>query len=65
MIVTAYGLVSFAFIEARSFSYQFLNIGGALGILLNAFWHKVYPSFALNVVWFLIAAVSIFKLFWR
>lgn len=65
MIVAAYGFVSFAFIEARSFSYQFLNIGGATGILLNAFWHKAYPSFALNVVWFLIAAVSIFKLFWR
>lgn len=62
MIIAAYGLVSFAFIEARSFSYQFLNIGGALGILLNAFWHKAYPSVALNVIWLLIAAVSILKL---
>lgn len=65
MIITAYGFVSFSFLKAESFSYQFLNIGGALGILLNAFWHKAYPSFALNAAWFLIAAVSIFKLFFK
>lgn len=63
MMVVAYGFVSFSFLKAESFSYQFLNIGGALGILLNAFWHKAYPSFALNVVWLLVAAVSILKLF--
>lgn len=65
MLVFAYSLVSFSFLKAESFGFQFLNIGGAVGILLNAFWHKAYPSFVLNLIWALIAAISILRLFFR
>jgi hypothetical protein len=50
-ILGAYSLLSFGKIQARSKVYQWLNIVGALGFIVNCVWNGAWPSVALNVVW--------------
>jgi hypothetical protein len=51
LILGAYGLLSFGKIEARSWIYQFMNIVGAAGFIVNCAYNSAWPSVALNVVW--------------
>jgi hypothetical protein len=51
LILSAYGLLSFGKIQARSWAYQWMNIVGALGFIINCVWNSAWPSVALNVVW--------------
>ena len=55
LILIAYWLISSRRIEAKSVFYQMLNLGGAVGIVINAFYHSALPSLALNAIWALIA----------
>jgi hypothetical protein len=55
LILIAYYLISSRRLEAKSVLYQLLNLGGAVGIVINAFYHKAFPSLALNTIWALIA----------
>ncbi len=50
-ILGAYALLSFGKIQARSAIYQWLNILGAVGFIINSGWNGAIPSVALNVVW--------------
>ena len=59
LILIAYWLISSRRIEAKSVFYQMLNLGGAVGIVINAFYHKAFPSLALNTIWALIALWAI------
>ena len=34
--------------------YQWMNVVGAAGFIINGWWHGALPSTALNVVWMLI-----------
>lgn len=51
LILSAYSLLSFGKIQARSNLYQWMNIVGALGFIINCVWNSAWPSVALNVVW--------------
>jgi len=51
LILSAYGLLSFGKIQARSPVYQLMNIVGAVGFIINCAWNNAWPSVALNVVW--------------
>jgi hypothetical protein len=51
LILSAYGLLSFGKIQARSSLYQVMNIAGAVGFIINCTWNSAWPSVALNVVW--------------
>jgi hypothetical protein len=51
LILGAYGLLSFGKIEARSWIYQFMNIIGAAGFIINCAYNSAWPSVALNVAW--------------
>jgi cell division protein FtsW (lipid II flippase) len=55
LILIAYYLISSKRLEAKSILYQLFNLFGATGIVINAFYHKAFPSLALNTVWALIA----------
>jgi hypothetical protein len=55
LILGAYGLLSFGKIQSRSALYQWMNIVGALGFIINCSWNGAWPSVALNVVWMGIA----------
>lgn len=54
LILGAYALLSFGKIQARSRAYQWMNIVGALGFIINCAWNGAWPSVALNVVWLFI-----------
>jgi hypothetical protein len=55
LILGAYGLLSFGKIQSRSALYQWMNILGAIGFVINCSWNGAWPSVALNVVWMGIA----------
>ncbi len=51
MILIAYVLLSLEKIEARSVTYQLLNVLGAAGFIINSGINGALPSAALNVIW--------------
>ncbi len=51
LILAAYGLLSAGKVTARDRSYQWMNVLGALGFIVNSGWNGAIPSAALNVVW--------------
>jgi hypothetical protein len=59
LILGSYGMLSFGKIVARSPVYQWMNIVGALGFIINCTWKGAWPSVALNVVWMGIAAYAL------
>jgi hypothetical protein len=59
LILGAYSLLSNGKIQARSALYQWMNVVGALGLIVNSGWNTAWPSVALNVVWLGIAAYAL------
>lgn len=51
LVLLAYALVSTDRAEPHSVRYQSLNIGGALGLVINSAWNNAIPSTVVNVVW--------------
>lgn len=62
LILLGYALVSSGRIEARSVSFQLMNLLGAAGFVINSGFHGAWPSTILNVIWIGIAAVSLASL---
>jgi hypothetical protein len=61
LILTSYGLISVGKLDARSMTYQFMNILGAAGILVNSGWNRAIPSAALNLIWMSIGIVVVLR----
>jgi hypothetical protein len=59
MILLAYLLLSAGRLEARSVTYQGLNLIGAIAFVINSGWNGAIPSATLNVVW---AGIAVFAL---
>jgi hypothetical protein len=55
LILASYCLVSTGRIEARSPLYQWMNLCGALGFVVNCTWNGAWPAVALNSAWMVIA----------
>jgi hypothetical protein len=51
LVLVAYGLVSAERLSSRSMTYQTLNIGGAIGLVINSAWNGAIPSAILNLIW--------------
>ena len=51
LVLVAYGLVSTERVSSRSFSYQAMNIGGAVGLVVNSAWNGAIPSAVVNLIW--------------
>ena len=64
IILAAYILLSLGKLEARSYVYQWMNVAGAGGFIINSGYNGAIPSAALNIVW---AAMGLFTLWtvWR
>jgi len=60
-ILLAYFLVSTKRVSADNVKYQFLNLIGAIGVIINSGIHKAAPSVGLNIVWLLIALYGLVK----
>ena len=63
LILAAYALLSSGRLNARSRGYQWMNIVGAAGFVLNSGWNGAWPSAALNVAWGLIGAATLWRLY--
>ena len=59
MILVAYGLLTAGRLTARSPLYQWLNVLGAAGFILNSGMNGAYPSAVLNVIWMGIGMVAL------
>jgi hypothetical protein len=62
LILLAYLLLSAGRLTGQSPAYQWMNVVGAAGFVVNGWWHGALPSATLNVLWFLIGAVALMRL---
>jgi hypothetical protein len=51
LIVLAYILLSLGKIEGRSALYQWMNVVGAAGFVVNGLANGAMPSAVLNIIW--------------
>jgi hypothetical protein len=65
LILLAYLMVTMGRLTGQSFAFQWMNLVGAAGFVINGWWHEALPSASLNVVWMLIAAVALWRLWKR
>ena len=61
----AYLLLSLNRLRPNQVPYHLLNLIGAFGLMLNAIYLKDHPNMAVNIIWGLIALVSIFAMIWK
>jgi hypothetical protein len=64
LILAAYGLLTAGKLTARSPAYQWMNVLGAAGFIVNSGINGAIPSAALNVVWMAIGAVALWRI-WK
>ncbi|KTE19186.1 MULTISPECIES: hypothetical protein [unclassified Sphingopyxis] len=64
LILTAYVLLSLGKLEARGYIYQWMNVFGAAGFVINSGYNGAIPSAVLNIVW---AGIGLFtiSIVWR
>jgi hypothetical protein len=59
LILGGYALLTAGKLTARSPAYQWMNVFGAIGFVINSGYFKAWPSAVLNVIW---AGIGIFAL---
>lgn len=62
LILGAYLLVAMGKVTGQSALYQWMNVAGAAGFIVNGWWHGAVPSAALNVVWMMIGGVALWRM---
>lgn len=62
LILLGYLLITAGRLTGRSPVYQWMNVAGAAGFIVNGWWHGAVPSAALNVVWMLIGGVALWRI---
>ena len=58
-LLLAYWLVSSGRLIGRSYSYQLLNIAGAVLLSVNSGYYGAFPSVGLNVVWIVVGVMTV------
>ena len=62
LILLAYLLLSLGRLTGQSRTYQAMNVVGAIGFVINGWWHGALPSTTLNVIWALIGAFALWRI---
>ncbi len=62
LILASYLLVSTGRLDGRSPTFQWMNVVGAAGFILNSGWHGALPSAVLNIAWMAIGVVTLIGL---
>lgn len=62
LILGSYIGVSAGRFTGQSRTYQWMNVVGAAGFVVNTWWHGAIPSAVLNVVWFAVGLITLRKL---
>ena len=65
LILLGYLLISAGKLTGQSPAYQWMNIVGAAGFVINGWWHGAIPSAALNVLWLLIGGIASWRIMKR
>jgi hypothetical protein len=65
LILLAYLMVTLGRLSGQSLAFQWMNLVGAAGFVINGWWHRALPSAALNLIWMLIAGVALWQLWKR
>ena len=63
LVVVAYFLVSTERIKPKAVSYNLMNLFGAIFIGVNVFVNQAWPAFGLQIVWGVVAMMSLAKSF--
>ncbi len=48
----------------QSPAFQWINLVGAAGFVVNGWWHGALPSATLNIIWMLIAVFALWRI-WK
>lgn len=59
LVILAYFLVSYKKVDGGSKIYQLMNLVGAVGVGVNAFYQQAWPPLAIQVVWGIIAILAL------
>ena len=62
LILGAYVLVTAGKVTGQSALFQWMNVAGALGFIINGWAHRALPSAVLNVIWAAIGLVALWKI---
>jgi len=62
-VIVAYGLNSYQKLKSDSIYFQLLNLTGGVFLIINTIYYCAYPSAFINVVWVIIAAFAIARMF--
>ena len=62
LILGGYLLITMGKVTDQSALYQWMNVAGAAGFIVNGWWHGAVPSAALNVVWMMIGGVALWRI---
>ena len=49
-------------LTGQSAAFQWMNVAGAAGFIVNGWWHGALPSTALNVIWMGIGIVALWRI---
>ncbi len=61
LVLAGYGLASAGRLDGRSPLFQWLNLVGAAGFVINTAYHGAIPSMVLNIIWCGIAVVTLLR----
>jgi hypothetical protein len=62
LILAAYALLTAGKLKADDRPYQWMNVAGALGFIVNSGWNGAVPSAALNVIWAGIGLTALWRI---
>jgi len=62
LILLGYLLISAGKLTGQAPLYQWMNIVGAAGFVINGWWHRAIPSTVLNIVWMGIGVVALWRI---
>ena len=63
LILAAYGLLTAGRLTSKDASYQWMNVVGAVGFIVNSAWNGAWPSAILNIIWVGIGVVALLRMF--
>ncbi len=52
-------------LDGRSPAFQWINVLGASGFIVNGWWHHALPVVGLNLVWVLIGTIALIRIWQR
>lgn len=62
LILSGYFLLTAGRLTARSPAYQWMNVVGAVGFVINSGYFRAWPSAVLNVIWAAIGIVALIRI---